>query len=495
MSKYLTIVQNIGLNKAKIAPKIHINTAWFEALRALLIASPLIAISATADEKPFRLETAMQTPDWLSISGETRGRYESLDGQFRAGGKGGDQLLSFRSLLKIEADAGPLSFGTEIQDSRAYLSDKDSPLSTGFVNPLDILQAYARFEHAPNIFGWGGDQEAAQLTLGRQTISIGSKRQIERTSFSNVIRSYTGAYYTAKNDRKDEFHAFYVVPVAVLPRRRKHLEDNDMSADEEQWERRLWGVHYRRADILPQLAPRLWGEIYAYGLNESDTKKFATPNRDYITPGFRLYRKPAPQAWDVDIEGAYRFGERRAFSASADKIDLDVKATMLLARLGYTFDQPWQPRIAVQYYHTSGDDDPTDGDFDQYEQLFGGRRTDLNNTSIHGPLRPTNLNHIGLRFNITPSKRWDARLHYGYNRLASRTDRFVSARLWDLTGNSGKFLGHTLDSRFRYQLVPGNLTLETGASVFFHGKFTKNAPAAPDDDTTLFGYSQLTFKF
>ncbi|MDZ4319479.1 MAG: hypothetical protein U1A07_11700, partial [Phenylobacterium sp.] len=32
----------------------------------------------------------------LTLSGETRIRYETLEGQFRAGGAGGDQILAMR---------------------------------------------------------------------------------------------------------------------------------------------------------------------------------------------------------------------------------------------------------------------------------------------------------------------------------------------------------------------------------------------------------------
>ena len=41
------------------------------------------------------------------------------------------------------------------------------------------------------------------------------------------------------------------------------------------------------------------------------------------------------------------------------------------------------PNLAFQHYYTSGDDNPNDNRYDQFERLFGGRRTDLNNTSIH----------------------------------------------------------------------------------------------------------------
>ena len=101
-------------------------------MRRILWAFALMAhiCSVAEAEEAFRLRDAVDTPAWLTLKGETRVRYETLQGQFRAGGEGGDQLLLFRSLLLAEADTGPISFGVEIQDSRTYLADAGTPLSS-----------------------------------------------------------------------------------------------------------------------------------------------------------------------------------------------------------------------------------------------------------------------------------------------------------------------------------------------------------------------------
>ncbi len=443
-------------------------------------------------EQAYRLEDAVDAPDWFTLKGEVRARYESLDGQFRANGTGGDQLLAFRSLLLAEADAGPMSFGIEFQDSRTYLSDDGSPLSNSIANPFDILQLYTRFTALPGALG---DTSKSELKLGRQTISIGSKRQIERVDYANVIKSYTGAYWRTTHARGDELHAIYVVPTARFPNTRPGLDDNELSGDEEQWDRRIFGLHYRRADLLGAVAPELWGEVFVYGLEEKDSADFQTPDRSYVAPGFRLYRKPQIGQWDVDLEGALRKGTRYATSDPADTQSMNVDASMLFAAFGYTLDAPWQPRFALEYYYASGDEDPNDLDFDQHERLFGSRRSDLNNTSIHGPLTPANLNAPGFRIEVKPNNRWDGRFYYHAAHLASDTDSFVISGRRDPTGASGSFIGHVLDGRARYWVVPDSLRLELGASALFGGEFIKNAPDASDTENTLFGYAQLTFSF
>ena len=448
--------------------------------------------AAALAQSPFRLEEAVGAPDWLTLKGETRVRYESLEGQFRAGREGGDQLLLFRSLFLAETDTGAVSFGVEFQDSRTYLADEGTPLSNSITNPLDILQLYARFDALPGVLGEGS---TSTLKIGRQTVSIGSKRQIERVDFANVIKSYTGLNWLHTNDRGDEFHAIYVVPTARFPSRRPGLDDNELSGDEEQWDRRIFGLHYRRADVLGKAVPGLWGEVFVYGLEEADTSDFQTPDRSYVAPGFRLYRKPKPGQWDLDLEGALRQGTRYATSDPADTQSLEVDAAMLFAALGYTFDMPWQPRFAFEYYYASGDEDPNDLAFDQHERLFGARRSDLNNTSIHGPLTPANLNAPGFRVEFRPNDRWDGRFYYHAAYLASETDQWVIARLRDPTGQSGDFIGHTLDGRVRNWVIPDSLRLELGASALIHGEFAKDVSGGPDGDGTLFGYAQLTFTF
>ncbi len=463
-------------------------------MRPVLIGSILFCACATyaSGDEPLQLEREVNAPEWLTLSGEARMRYESLDGQFRAGRVGSDQLLLFRTLLLAEADTGPVSFGIEFQDSRTYLGDSGTPLSSSITNPLDVLQLYARLDDLPGLLGVNSD---SRLTLGRQTVSIGSKRQIERVSYANVIKSYTGAHFISEADRGDELHLVHVVPTARFPNTRPDIDDNELSGDEEQWGRRIWGVHYRRADILPEAVPGLWGEVFVYGLEEEDTDDFQTPDRSYIAPGFRLYRKPQPGQWDIDLEAALRQGTRYATSDPADTQSLDVEASMMIAVLGYTFNAPWQPRISLEYYYASGDETAGDLAFDQHERLFGGRRTDLNNTSIHGPLTPANLSAPGFRVQVTPNDRWDGWFQYHAASLASATDSWVIARLRDPTGQSGEFIGHELDARARYWVLPGSLRLELGASGLVYGEFTNNVPGGPDDDATLFGYAQLTLTF
>lgn len=432
---------------------------------------------------------AVQAQVGFTLSGETRIRYETLDGQFRAGGEGGDQILAVRTLAKAEFEGEGFAAGVELQDSRAELDDQGTPLSTSLVNPIDVLQAYVRLDvPAPPGF------DDSRLVLGRQTISIGSRRVIERVEFANVIFSYTGAYWRSNTADGDELHILAVSPLARQPTDSVDLRRNQPSGDEESWNRTFWGVHYRRADAFGVRLPDTWAEAFLYGLSERDAEDLQTPNRQYLQPGFRLYRAPKTGRVDFDIEAAARRGTRRASALTTDREDLDVRASTLHVALGYSPDHPWKPRLSLDYDYASGDHDPADGVYGQYERLFGSRRTDLGNTSLFGPWTPANLIAPGGRLEIAPHPQWDARISYKAGFLASASDVWTVARLRDASGSSGRFVGHTVDVRTRYRFKDPKLSAEIGASLLRPGEFARSAPNSPGE-TTLFGYVQILRRF
>lgn len=424
---------------------------------------------------------------------ETRLRAESLVGQFRKDTEGSDQLLLIRSLASLRKQRNSYAFNVELQDSRGYYGDAGTPLSSSFVNPLDVLQSYVIRTDLPGLLG---NESASELKLGRQTVSIGSKRQIERVNFANVVKSYTGAHFRSYTPRGDELHVLRVSPIKRKPGTSQGLLDNDLAADEEQWRRRIWALHYRRADAFPRVAANFWGEVFIYGLAEDDTTTYATLGRSLRTGGFRLYRKPAVGEWDLDLESAWRWGQRRLGGADVAQPNapLDVNAWMTVLMLGHTFAIANQPRLALEYYFASGDEDPLDKTYGQYERLFGARRTDLNNTSIYGPLTPANLSAPALRLDMRFGEQADLRIKYTRASLASASDSWVIAKLRDPTGRSGSFIGHAIDTRWRFRPALGGLDFEAGISALLFGNFARNVPAGPVGKRSVFSYMQVSYR-
>lgn len=446
-------------------------------ITALAVATPLFAQTATPPDSRWTFD----------LSGEARIRYETLDGQFRAGGRGGDQLIVMRTLIKGEAVRGPIALVAEIEDSRGYLGDDGTPYTTSWINPADFLQAHLRVS-IPDVPG----QAETQAQIGRMTLHIGSGRQIERVEFANAIFNYTGLHLNGRTHGGARWHALYVVPVTRLPTSRAEMAKNRLSGDEEATRRHLWGLHYIRPNSFKALSSDLTAEAFAYGLKEEDTSVLPTPNRDYVTYGGRLLRAPKAGQWDLDVELALRTGTRRATSLPSDTRDLTVRAHALHAYWGYTFKHTWQPRVALDLVWASGDKSPTDGRFDQFERLFGSRRTDLGNTGIHGPLTPANIVAPGARIEIRPSNRLDARLAYKHASLDSATDSWVVAGVRDPSGQSGRFIGHAIDGRVRYWIRPKALLGEVGGSALFGGDVGRRAPNASRQGDSYYSYAQIT---
>jgi len=246
---------------------------------------------------------------------------------------------------------------------------------------------------------------------------------------------------------------------------------------------------------MEALVSDTWIEGFIYRLKEYDTAGVATPNRDYVQPGFRVFRAPKKGRSDFEIETSWRTGSRRATNAVTDVRDLQVNAWTIHAHWAWNFKSDWNWRASIDYDFASGDKSPTDGRFDRFERLFGGRRTDLGNTGIHGPLTPANVNAPGARVEFAPSQRLDFRLSYKAAYLASATDLWTDARLQDPSGKSGRFIGHSFDGRMRYWLVPGTVRGEIGASALFPGCFARTAPNAPMQNQTLFGYGAVVLTF
>ncbi len=439
------------------------------------------------DAKPFRIDEALKTPDWLTISGSQRTRYESLDGQFRAGGSGGDQLLSLRNILKVEAKFDNIRFVGELWDVRNYLADSGTTVGSGEANALEPVQAYVAV-NVGDIFGEGSKTE---ILGGRFATNIGSRRLVGLNNFRMTTNAFTGVMSTTAFASGDQLIALYTLPQRRQPTNRADRIDNKIEFDDESFDQQFWGVHYTRKKLFGDLS----GEFFIFGLKERDDTGFNTANREIFTPGARLFSKPTAGKVDVEFEGGYQFGERRASTSALDTTDLDVKAAYLHGEVGYSFDATWSPRIAFEYEYATGDKDPTDNEYNRFDGLFGPRRFDFGPTGIYGPLERSNLSSPGVRVEVAPSKRADAFAFYRAIWLDEAVDTFGQTGVRDPAGASGRFAGHQIEARFRYWLVPKNVRLDIGGAYLFAGEFLENAPNATGEGDTAYFYSDIEFTF
>jgi hypothetical protein len=189
-----------------------------------------------------------------------------------------------------------------------------------------------------------------------------------------------------------------------------------------------------------------------------------------------------------------QFGESRS-TILTNFTDLDHSAYFIHGELGYSWDHPRNPRLLVQYDYASGDEDPFDGNNERFDTLYGARRFDFGPTGIYGPFARANISSIGLRFLFKPKADMTSFVAYRGYWLASDKDAWVTTVVRDRRGETDRYLGSQIEVRFRWELRPGNIQLETGLAHLFTGDFMEDAPNTTSHGDSTYFYSQVSFRF
>lgn len=455
----------------------------FAVSRILAFIACLVTLeSATVAEKtPWRVGSALELPTWLTLEAESRIRIAHLTDQFRSGSDGNPTALSFRTRLSARISTNAFRAGLELLDSRVY-ANSDTPLNTTHGNPVDVLQAYMGVQ-TNNFISYGDE---LNLRAGRLTMDVGSRRLVARNRYRNTINSFTGVDVEWTSPKKHTARFFAVVPVRRRPDDPAAIESNQFKFDKENINAFLAGLFYSVPDFLEE---GFDVEAFLVSLTETDGDQ-PSRNRRIYTPGFRLMKKPKAGHVDGQLEAMLQVGTSRASALDNDTDDLDHLAYFAHAEVGYTFSAPWQPRLAFQYDFASGDRNPNDGKSNRFDTLFGARRFDFGPTGIYGAFARTNINTPGLRVRLAPTSAIDGFVAHRLFWLAAKRDTWTTSGLQDPTGESGRFIGQQIEGRARFQIVPGNVRLETGAAYFIPGSFAKNAATSPTETALLF-YTQL----
>ncbi|MBX5463786.1 MAG: alginate export family protein [Steroidobacteraceae bacterium] len=453
----------------------------------ILFSSLLPGTADAADpEGPWRIGEALALPDPWSFGGSYRTRYETLDGGFRARSSGSDELLVGRLLVNARFTGSRFYAGVELEDSRQRLADSGTPLGTDVVNTLEPLQGYVGMRFGDARSNGGGLDVAA----GRMTIDAGSRRLVARNSFRNTINAFTGVHATWKGSAGSQIQAFYVLPLQRKPSNFESLLGNDSAPDTESGHVRFWGILAAKPGFFPGVA----GEVYLYGLRSRDQAGIPVADRDIYTPGVRLYRKPATQAWDFEVEGAVQLGTSRFSTAAADTRQLQHRAGFFHGEIGFTLSARMSPRVELSYDFASGDKDPADNRNNRFDTLYGARRFDFGPTGLYGAFARGNISTPGVRLEAKPGS-VSGMLGYRAVWLASSRDQYTTGRLVDPTGESGSFLGHQIEAQVQYNVLPGNVAIEVGGAHLFHGSFLEQVPNGPAAGDTTYVYAAATVTF
>ena len=421
-----------------------------------------------------------EAPDWLSISGSLRLRYESMDNTFRLVGPDPDELLVSRLLVLAEAKGERFYGGLELQDSRAWLHQDLTPVGTADVNALEPLRAYIGYRN-----------ENMDIQVGRITMDVGGRRLVARNRTRNTINSFTGIRATWSSPGRVGLDAFVTMPVARLPDNleQDRLRANEFELDQEHWERAFWGLYV--SDL--QVSSRFDTEAYLIGIRENDRPGLATRNRDFLTYGVRAQH--AGDLWAYELEAALQHGKSRATALPIDTTDLDHRAWFAHAEISRKLQGSWDPRMILRFDYASGDKDPDDGEFNRFDTLYGARRWEFGPTGIYGALARSNILSPGIALRTKPRPSTDFRIDYRPAWLASKRDALPTAGLRDRNGLSGSFIGHQVDMRWQWWSSSRKLTVDFTAAYLWKGEFLNDAPGAPPTSNTAYAYISTALAF
>lgn len=428
--------------------------------------------------------SALASDDGLSISGSLRLRFEEIDGQARSGFDRKDSLFNARTQLLAEYRTDGVRFGAELFDSRVYGADPGTPVSTGEVNALELVQAFAATDIAAPL----GKGSKLTLTAGRMMLNLGSRRLVAADDYRNTTNGYTGlrADLTAPHGVKAVF--IYTLPQQRRPDDREGIRDKRVRIDHEGFDLVLWGGIVGKAKAMGAATV----ELTYFHLGERDTLGRPTRDRSLDTLGGRIIRDPAPGAFDYEVEAYFQTGSVSA-SLLPSAARQSVSASFVHADAGYSFPGRWQPRLSVEFDRASGDH--TGGRNGRFDTLFGMRRADLAPAGLYNAIARTNIATPGIRLEVTPDKRWDGFAVYRAMWLASRTDAFATTGVRDSAGRSGDFAGHQLEGRVRYWIIPSRLRFEYDGLLLAKGRFLRDAPNAPPARWTRYTSFNLTASF
>jgi hypothetical protein len=430
------------------------------------------------------LARTQETPPAFRLSGSTRLRYEAIGGQARAGFDSRDDLASIRTQILAEYDAKPLRFGAELYDSRAFGADPGTPLTTGEVNALELVQAYV----AADIGAPPGKGTRLSLMAGRFTLNLGSRRLVAADDYRNTTNGYTGLRGDLSVPGGIRATLVYTLPQVRLPDDADGLRDNRVRFDRERFDTVLWGGIVSKAKAVgPAMA-----ELSFFHLGERDAPGRPTRDRSLDSVGARLIADPAPGRVDYEVE-AIRQSGRISRSLAAGAPTQAVSASFVHASVGYSFRDRWKSRLSVAVDRASGD--KAGGRYGRFDTLFGMRRGELAPAGLYNAVGRANIMTPGLRYEAAPSRRLDLFVTYRPMWLASAEDSFSTTGVRDAAGRSGDFAGHQLDARLRHWLIPKRLRFEFDGLLLARGHFLRDAPNAPPGRWTRYASFNLTASF
>lgn len=313
-----------------------------------------------------------------------------------------------------------------------------------------------------------GEDYDFTIRLGRRSFTKGNQRLVSPSPWGNSLRHWDGVSGIFKTSKWD-IEAFWTY---FSPVKRFGFNDPDVN-------NRFAGIYgsgrfFNGAIDL---------DFYWLSIEQNNkTINGTSGDENRETVGARLSRKFLNGRFELDIEGAYQFGEIGSNN---------INAYMVAGQLGYQEAHwAWPSRFFIGIDYASGDDQPG-GDVETFNQIFPlghaylgymdfvGRQNsiDFSHGLMTKPNKKLTLSLVGHQFWL--AKNGDSLYNSGANPIRSSSN------------DTSNTIGYEIDTIAKYQFNK-YLTGLAGYSHFFSGKFLKETGSAQDVD---FFYFQTAFNF
>lgn len=397
----------------------------------------------------------------FGIEDQTRFEYRDNNYDFNSGLRtiNDDSWLLNRFRLSMQLKpADWLTFYVQGQDAREIASDRaDIPglLGAEGDNPFDLRQLYVEI----------GDAKVSPLSLkvGRQVLLYGDQRLIGPLEWSNISRTFDAVKlrYTGKDGLWVDA---FVSSVVVIDR--FGMDDSDKDS-------LLSGLYAH----IPTLGIQ---DTELYALYFDDTNR----NDHFLTLGTHWKSMPGKLGpWDYETEFVVQTG-------TAGGRDLSAFASYVEG--GYTFQQPWKPRLGLEYSYASGDGNAADNKQGAFQNLFP---TNHLHYGLMDVFSWSNIHDVALHLSAKPTAKLTTSLDYHVLWLADTADIWRRANattaVRPANAAASNYAGSELDLLMAYA-INTNFNVTLGYSHFFAGTYLSDAGAGSDAD---FVYLMTGIKF
>jgi len=398
--------------------------------------------------------------DKLRIGGQFFLRQEARNNYYTSdGGVVSDDTLSSRLRLSLEAKPTKgLILHLTLIDARDW--DDPHPYLFPYTNdhPFDLQQCYLELDRPGGLplTIWGGRREVVYLNERLIGTSIG---------WTNKDITYDGGGLKVSRG-KTEVDFFTLNKVdPKLP------DENDCFNDDwfDEIPANLYGIWLTNQNFPIKV------EIFGLFDDRKD-------RNDIYTSGWRLSGKKG--IFDFDYGFAYQWGHNQV-----GRQRLSRRAWATYVETGWTIKK--ELRAAIQYNFASGDDDPDDGKYKTFDQMYGcvhglyGLMDFFSWQNMHDfypYLQATPFSNLKITFGLhsfwlaQPEDSW----YNAYKKVQRR----------DLTGRASRYVGEELDALVVWNFK--QVYLKAFAGHFFAGSYVEDTGRSPDAN---YGYGEIGWEF